>query len=278
MNRRKFTKILAILGGASAITGLYAWQVEPFRLEFVQKKMPIKNLPGMLRGKILMQISDMHAGRTDKDFLIRSLKEAQGYRPDIVVYTGDFITENGGVEFDELNEVLDHKVTGKIGTVGILGNHDYGMGWSQADVSNRVTSMATGAGITMLRNSAVVIGGLNIIGIDDLWGTNYRPEVAMLHYTEGTPTIVLSHNPDTCDEDIWKNYKGWILSGHTHGGQVKPPFLQAPVVPVNNKKYTAGEIDLDDGRTVYINRALGYKWQLRFNVRPEITIFELQPG
>lgn len=278
MNRRKFTKILATLGGASALTGLYAWQIEPFRLEFVKKKMHIKHLPAPLVGKTLMQISDMHVGRTDKNYLMKSLNEARTYEPDIVVYTGDFITENGGLEFEELEEVLKHKVLGKMGTAGILGNHDYGIGWSQADVSDRVSRLVTAAGITILRNDATALGGLNIIGIDDLWGTNYNPHKAMTHYQPGVPTIVLSHNPDTCDGHIWKDYKGWILSGHTHGGQVKPPFLDAPVVPVNNKKYTAGEIDLKDGRTLYINRALGYKWQLRFNVRPEITIFELQQG
>ncbi|MCH5716997.1 metallophosphoesterase [Niabella hibiscisoli] len=278
MNRRKFTKILACLGGASALTGLYAWQVEPFRLEFVRNKMPVQNLPASLHGKILMQISDMHVGRVDKAYLIQSLKEAQAYQPDIVVYTGDFITENDGLEFDELQDVLSHKVKGKLGTVGILGNHDYGKGWSQQEVGDRVTRLATEAGITILRNNAVTIEGLKIIGIDDLWGTNYQPEIAMAHYIPGAATVVLSHNPDTCDEDIWNNYKGWILSGHTHGGQVKPPFLKAPIVPVNNKKYTAGEIQLEDGRTLYINRALGYKWQVRFNVRPEITIFELEPS
>ncbi len=45
--------------------------------------------------------------------------------------------------------------------------------------------------------------------------------------------------------------------------------MPAPVVPVNNKKYTAEEINLEDGRTLYINRASGYKWQLRLNVRPK---------
>ncbi|WP_162818013.1 hypothetical protein U0035_16120 [Niabella yanshanensis] len=54
----------------------------------------------------------------------------------------------------------------------------------------------------------------------------------MAHYTPGTSTIVLSYNPDTCNELIWGDYKGWILSGYTHGGQVRPPFLPAPVVPV----------------------------------------------
>jgi uncharacterized protein len=50
------------------------------------------------------------------------------------------------------------------------------------------------------------------------------------------------------------------------------------MLPVKNKKYSAGEIDLEDGRTLYINRALGHLWQVRFNVRPEITIFELNKG
>lgn len=46
----------------------------------------------------------------------------------------------------------------------------------------------------------------------------------------------------------------------------------------NNKTYTVGEIDLEDGRTLCINRALGYKWQLRLNVRPEITILHYNPA
>ncbi|WP_236973836.1 hypothetical protein [Membranihabitans maritimus] len=89
--------------------------------------------------------------------------------------------------------------------------------------------------------------------------------------------IVLTHNPDVADLPIWNKYEGWILSGHTHGGQCKPPFLPTPLLPVNNKKYTSGVIDLQDGRMMYINRALGHLWPLRFNVRPEITVFELQP-
>ncbi|MEL6721459.1 MAG: hypothetical protein AAFP82_22360 [Bacteroidota bacterium] len=76
--------------------------------------------------------------------------------------------------------------------------------------------------------------------------------------------------------DIWNDYQGWILSGHTHGGQCKPPFLKAPLLPVQNKNYAAGVYDLGGGRSLYINRALGHLWQIRFNVRPEITLFSLE--
>ena len=90
--------------------------------------------------------------------------------------------------------------------------------------------------------------------------------------------VVLCHNPDVCDLSVWSDYKGWILAGPTHGGQVEPPFLPQPILPVKNRAYSAGEIDLNDGRTLYINRALGNIFPIRFNVRPEITVFELTKG
>ena len=52
--------------------------------------------------------------------------------------------------------------------------------------------------------------------------------------------------------------------------------ISFPLLPVKNKTYTAGEFSLSNGRTLYINRALGHLWQVRFNVRPEITIFRLE--
>ena len=127
----------------------------------------------------------------------------------------------------------------------------------------------------MLRNEQAEVNGLHFIGFDDYWGTNFNPQQAMKNFNQEQASIVLCHNPDVCDLDVWGDFKGWILSGHTHGGQVKPPFLPPPMLPVKNKLYSAGEIDLKNGRTLYINRALGHLWQVRFNVRPEITIFEL---
>ena len=88
-------------------------------------------------------------------------------------------------------------------------------------------------------------------------------------------TIVLSHNPDVLDLPIWGDVRGWVLAGHTHGGQVKPPFLPPPVLPVRNKRYTAGAFDVGPGRALYINRGLGFLIQVRFTVRPELTLFTL---
>ena len=275
-NRRKFLKRTMIVGGAGLVTGLYAWQIEPFWLEFVQHKMPIKNLPNNLNGLKLMQISDMHVGnRFDRQYLIDSLIEAQAMEPDIVVYTGDFVSYESAEQFEQLQEVLNHKVEGKLGTVGILGNHDYGKNWEEEDVASRVTEILKENGMQILRNSTTEVAGLNIIGIDDYWATNFKPELAFESYDASKANLVLCHNPDVADLDVWNGYQGWILCGHTHGGQCKAPFLTPPMLPVKNKAYAAGEVDLKDGRKLYINRALGHLWQIRFNVRPEITVFEL---
>lgn len=278
MNRRKVIKSIVGLAGAGTLTGLYAWQIEPFWLEFVKQEMPIRNLPDQLEGKTLMQISDIHVGRRfDHRYIIESFEKAKAIAPDFVVYTGDYVsTYKDEVQYKELKEVLRNCVKGKLGTVGILGNHDYGRNWSQMHVADNISELLTDNGITVLRNEQVKIEGLNIIGLDDYWAINFKPEVVMNTYDKTGPSIVLCHNPDVCDLDVWNNYQGWILSGHTHGGQCKPPFLPPPMLPVKNKRYTSGKIDLDDGRTLYINRALGHLWQVRFNVRPEITVFTLK--
>lgn len=278
MNRRKFIK-RTFWGtvGVGFLTSLYTWQIEPFWLEFVKHKMPISNLPDNLIGKTLMQISDIHIGnRFDYNYIIDSFKKAQKFNPDFVVYTGDYVSYENEKQFQQLDEVLTYIVKGKIGTVGILGNHDYGKNWAEQKVADKISEQLTNAGIDLLKNDQMDIAGLNIIGFDDYWALNFAPQKVMKDYNATKANLLLCHNPDVCDLDVWNGYKGWILAGHTHGGQCKPPFLKAPMLPVKNKRYSQGEINLNDGRILYINRAVGHLWQVRFNVRPEITIFELE--
>ena len=277
MRRRNFiSNTLKGIAGTGLLTSYYTWQVEPFWLEIVRQKMPILNLPKKLVGKRLMQISDIHVGDDfDPSFLIDSFEKAKDYNPDFVVYTGDYVSDITKERYAKLQEVLNHAPLGKLGTYGILGNHDYGHKWSQPKAANKISRVLTKSGIKVLRNQQHEANGLNIIGIDDYWGTNFFPNKVMKNINPKAANLVLCHNPDVCDLNIWNKYKGWILAGHTHGGQCKAPLMTPPILPVKNKKYSAGYVDLNDGRHLYINRALGHSLQVRFNVRPEITIFEL---
>jgi len=138
-----------------------------------------------------------------------------------------------------------------------------------------VAGLLTSSGCRVLRNETATIGGIQFAGCDDLWTRRFAPTPALRALRPGEPALVLCHNPDACDLDVWAGYQGWILAGHTHGGQCKPPFFDPPLIPVINKRYTSGEFDLFDGRRLYINRGLGYLHRVRFNARPEITVFTL---
>lgn len=276
MKRKSFIKKIAGITSIALLPAIYSWQIEPFWLEFVKEKMPIPHLPKHLEGKVLMQISDIHVGnRFNWNYLIESFQKAQKLNPDFVVYTGDFVSYENYEQIEQLKTVMKQSVKGNLATIAIMGNHDYGKNWSENTVANSIISVLNNENIKVLRNEHKEYNGLNFIGFDDYWGPNFHPEKAMNSYDSTKATVALCHNPDVCDLDIWKNYEGWILAGHTHGGQCKPPFLNPPIIPVKNKKYNSGKIQLDKKRTLYINRALGHLWQVRFNVRPEITIFKL---
>ena len=140
MNRRKFiAKTLKAGVGFSLISGIYAWQIEPFWLDFVKIKMPVKNLPPELIGKTLMQISDIHVGnRFNYQYIIDALKEAQNHQPDIVVYTGDYVSYENEEQINQLQKVMKFATKGSIGTIGILGNHDYGKNWADQNVADKI--------------------------------------------------------------------------------------------------------------------------------------------
>ncbi len=276
MDRKTFLKRMFQLGVVAAVPALYSWQIEPFWLEFVYKKMPLKNLPSKLEGKTLMQISDLHVGeRFDWKFLTESFNKAKELQPDIVVYTGDFVNHGSEDDLRSLEKVMETAVFGNLGTVGILGNHDYGKNWRENSVADEVVKILENSGIQMLLNSKTNISGLNIIGLEDIWSDRFHPEKVMSKFNSKDANLLLCHNPDACDLNIWNGYDSWILSGHTHGGQCRIPGVITPLVPIKNRKYISGEIDLEDGRTLYVNRALGHSFQVRFMVRPEITVLKL---
>lgn len=278
VSSRRFTRrqFLSAAIATPVLAGLYAWQVEPHWLEFVQRDLAIAHLPPELVGCRLVQLSDIHIGpQVDDDYLIKTLQRVAALQPDIVVHTGDLITYHDAQTIEQARHVLRHFPRGRLGSTAILGNHDYGRNWADGGVAANVEELLTAAGVTVLRNARTTIAGLHLIGMDDLWSGRFSGRAAFEAFDHGQPALVLCHNPDCCDLPVWQDYRGWILAGHTHGGQCKPPFLPPPLLPVQNRRYTAGEFALGPGRSLYISRGVGHLLQTRFNVRPEVTVFRL---
>lgn len=260
--------------GLAALGYAVGW--EPEWLEVVTRDLPIRGLPAALEGKTLVQLSDLHMGpRVDDNYIAKTFATVAALQPDIVVMTGDWISYRRSTQLQAFDRLIPSFPRGRLATFGILGNHDYGTNWRMPAVADAITAGAEAHGVRMLRNEAATVEGLTIIGVEDLWGPFFTPPPALLAASEA-PRLVLCHNPDAADRPIWDGYQGWILAGHTHGGQCKPPFLPPPILPVENTRYTAGEISLRGDRTLYINRGVGYLIRARFNARPEVTAFVLR--
>jgi len=279
---RRITRRRLILGGLSGcgvLSGLYARLVEPHWINEVRLTLPIAGLPAALSGKRLIQISDLHVGHiVDFEYLRSAVRRVSELKPDLLVITGDLIHFDSVSDLPDLKTLVTSLPRPPFGTLAILGNHDYGYRAENTDQADAVSRTLENAGVRVLRNEAADVAGLSVIGVDDLWSIRFDLDAALSHLAPGRPSLVLCHNPDAVDLPGWDGFQGWILAGHTHGGQCRFPLIGSPILPVKNRRYDAGLIPLSGGRTLYINRGLGYLRRVRFGCRPEITVFDLQPA
>ena len=233
LTRRRFIWKSGVgLVGSALTTGFYAWRIEPHWVEIVERPLPVAQLSAALTGKRLVQISDLHVGpRVDDDYLMASLDRVRDLRPDILVVTGDLVSYWGAGTFTQLDRVLSRLPRGARATLAILGNHDYGRGWSQADVADKVTARLTGLGVEVLRNGRTSVDGLEIIGLDDFWGPRFFPQRALAGLDRPSRPWCFATIPTPWTFPSGAVSKDRILAGHTHGGECKPPFLPPPILP-----------------------------------------------
>lgn len=279
VTRRRLLKQLGLgLAGVSLGGAGYVFGIEPHWVDFHTREMPLKNLPRGLEGRTVVQLSDLHIGPVvDDDYLLDVYRRTAELKPDFVVMTGDFLTLNKGrIPREQMIRNLTHFPHGKLGTYAVLGNHDFGHRWKDLPAADDVATIVRDAGMTVLRNECIETHGLLLAGVDDYWTSEFRPGLIAKHFDPAAPTLLLCHNPDAMDANLWGAFEGWVLSGHTHGGQVRLPGYSAPVVPVRNKNYIAGEVQLGGGRTLYVNRGVGYSIRARMASRPEVTVFRLR--
>lgn len=258
------------------LTGLflYARFVEPRWLQVKRITLPLPGLPATFAGLRIAHVSDLHLGGWLNPARLQAwLTRVNALQPDLVVITGDFVEESARQEPAEALAVLR---TLRAPGVAVPGNHDH------RRAVDSVCQALAGAGIHVLRNEVYTLqrgdAQLHLAGLgDQAWGDDDL-DALLDRLPPGGPAILLAHEPDVADIAGPTERFALQLSGHTHGGQVRPPLLQRPLIlPSWGQHYPDGLAQVG-GMTVYTNRGLGMirPW-FRFNCRPELTLLELQP-
>ncbi len=296
MSRRRFLKLGCgtLMSGATltVVGAAYATRIEPDWIEVRRQTIPLPTLPDALDGLTITQVSDLHLGPyVDVEDVRTTVKLANELNADVIVLTGDFVYRSAGYSRACAREL--QALRARHGVYAVLGNHDM---WTDAD---EVAGNLTDAGITVLRNqrTALEVDGarLWLLGIEDAGytgrlGDSFRrfrfhwrsAAQALEQLLDGlpkrVPRLLLVHNPDFT-EMVPAGQIDLVLCGHTHGGQVRLPVIGAPVVPsCFGQKYVSGFVR-NANTLVYVNRGIGMTaLPVRFNCRPEITIFRLQKG
>lgn len=279
--RRLLTRrnaLRSIGAGVLGASGLLGWTLgfEPHWFEVVHHELPLHGLSASLDGKRLIQLTDFHLGACDLGYLIRACERVNALRPDVIVLTGDFIDHHHPLAVPDVATMLDSLSPAPLGAYATLGNHDYGQSWRDVALADRVGSVLASKGVRVLSGETVTIDGLELVGLDDLWGPRFEGWRALRDVDPQRDAICLCHNPDACDLDFWQQFRGITLAGHTHGGQCKPPFLPPLLLPVRNRNYVAGFYDPAPNRRLYISRGIGHSLRARINCRPEISLFTLR--
>jgi hypothetical protein len=265
----------------AAVSTGYTREIEPFWLDEHDLPMRLRGLPASFEGFRLMQLTDLHASQNvPLDYLQSVIERVNRRRPDLVVVTGDLVTH--AIEW--VNPVCDVLARLQAPVIVTFGNHDYDVTSMPAGMPTRVADALekrlAAQGMTVLRNGTTNIkhadGQLVFVGLEDLWSGRFAPDVAFAGVDGSHPVICLSHNPDTAPAlDAYGPQ--WILSGHTHGGQVRLPGLGALVLNVQNRQYQQGQFQLPHS-VLYVSRGVGYLKKVRLFCRPEAPCFVIERG
>jgi len=281
--RSRFTRRQFILASGVTAAGmvLYSGEIARHKLEVVHRTINIANLADGFHGFRIAQISDIHLDEyTESFFLDRVVTRINELRPDLVLLTGDFVT-HGALSF-LASKHAPHRCAEILSTLkapqvfAVLGNHD--VAFDAAIVTRALNQFR----IPVLSNSFIPIERNNsriwLCGVKDPGTSSPDPNLAIPEKPDG-PVILMAHAPDYADA-IVRHPRGKLvdlmLSGHTHGGQIRLPLLGALILPPLGQKYVEGLFRFGNMQ-LYVNRGIGtVGLPFRLNCPAEITIHMLQ--
>jgi predicted MPP superfamily phosphohydrolase len=232
----------------------------------------LKRLPKNLEGFRLVHLSDIHHSPfTDIEHISRAVLIANSLKPDMFVLTGDYVSHESSY-IAPMAEVLG-KLESEFGTFACLGNHDH---WTDAEM---VTDLLRWANITVLINEGFRFTARDasfwLAGVDDYMVGKTDLRAALRGSFPDEMTMLLAHNPIIVRRAARVGVD-LMLSGHTHGGQIKLRDDEKRILP--RRKLKNGLYRRKDTQ-IYITRGIGtVVLPVRYGCPPEISLLELQCG
>jgi len=281
--------ILVVLLGLAAD----AFWFEPRSLTVTELDVQVPDWPATTAPLRVVLLSDFHVDNVHMppDRVREIARRVTDLHPDVVLLAGDYI---GGDVFKGRREfgarpmrspkeiALDEDglralgaFDAPLGVYAVMGNHDC---WWDCDRTRDVLAQTR---IHFLENQAARLarpgGDVWILGVED--GQTQDPDFTATEAQApaGAAVLSLTHNPGLFD---WQsNHTPIQLSGHSHAGQVRLPFIGSIVRVCRHTEDTAKGWTIENGRILIVTRGLGSSGiPVRFGAPPQIMVLNLRPG
>lgn len=292
---KKWVRRLGAGAGVLALA-LLVWGVgiEPRWLDVAEARAVIPGLPVGWEGARVAALSDFQLGMwlDNEETVAKAVAAAVAARPALVLLLGDYIYAREGEPEEKARrarELLAPLVRAGIPTFAVLGNHDYGQDDRDdppdEERAATVEREMEASGIRVLQNEAAAVARpgtepLWVVAIGPAWAGRSHPAAAIGSVPERSPRVVLMHNPESFAA-IGAGEAPFAVAGHTHGGQVRLPFLTrwSWLTLVKSTRAVDGWAPPSYGEArnrLYVNRGIGFSaLPVRINCRPELTVFTL---
>lgn len=262
--------LLVLVGGLATFGfGLWSAQQVPVVARYAVA------VPGLAAPLRIVQLSDTHASRLDMPTarLVRIVAQANALKPDMAVLTGDYISGDPATRTAaEIAAALQplQALRAPLGVYASLGNHD------NAAIT---TTLLRASSIRLLVGVGADAGPVTVVGADDIDRGSAAVEAmrqAIRRAPRDKPVIVIAHQP---------TYFTWLqqrpvllLTGHTHGGQIRLPIVGAPALDPYYSVYRRGWFRRGEQQMIVSSGIGTTALPIRIGVPPEIVLITLYPG
>jgi predicted MPP superfamily phosphohydrolase len=270
--RRRFLGAAAGFVAAAALGD--AFFVEPTAIDVTRHDLVVPGLAPRLAGLRVACVTDVHLHRGVRAAARATLALLAHERPEIVVLIGDIYNTR-----HDLVQLVSwaRDARGTLATFATLGNWEHDAGIDRGTAERLYGQV----GVEFLYNASgrvrVGTAQLTVVGIDDPVAGEPDVAAAVQGVPAADPAIWVLHAPGFVDGVPRGRVPqpAAILTGHTHGGQIRLPFY-TPFTPTGSGRFVAGWYR-DTFAPLYVSRGIGtVTLPARFCCPPELPIFTLR--